>query len=418
MPVQLARGTRDILPTALRARRQVVSTLAEVFARAGFEPLETPAIERLDTLMGKYGDEGDKLMFRILERGEGAAAGRTDLGLRYDLTVPLARLVAMHPELALPFRRYQVQPVWRADRPQAGRFREFVQCDGDIVGAPGPIADAECLALVSQGIRALGFTAFTVKVNHRGILTAIAAAAGIPEGPALVAIDKLDKVGRDGVSAELRAQGHDPSALWSILDGDGPAAFGGIAPDAARSIDEVLRRAADLGASNLRFDATLARGLGYYTGAVYEVVIEDSGVGSVAGGGRYDGLIGMFCGREVPAVGVSFGLDRLLTVMEARGMLGGAGSGTRAFVTLFDEPGVTESLAFAAELRAAGIATETWLGPAGALGRQLKQAAGRGIPFALVMGPDERAAGNVAVKDLRSGEQRVVPRAGVMEVLR
>ncbi len=427
MSVQAARGTRDLLPEAMHRRLHVIARIREVFQRFGFEPLETPAIERIETLMGKYGDEGEKLIFRILERGEGGREGKADLALRYDLTVPLARVMAMNAGTPLPFKRYQVQPVWRADRPQKGRFREFYQCDADIVGSRSRVADAECIAIADVAIAALGFERFEVRVNHRALLRAIVAAAGAPEreGEVLVAIDKLDKIGREGVTNELLGRGLDAGVverLWAILAEpaslDAVAAAAGEAATApAEELREVLANARALGASHVVFDATLARGLGYYTGPVFEAVLTDGGVGSVSGGGRYDGLIGMFSGRDVPAVGVSLGLERLLTVMEERGMLEGAGTRTRALVTIFSADLAQDALTTARELRAAGIDTEAWLGEPGSLGKQFKYAAGKRIPFAIVRGPSEVEAGTANVKDLRSGEQRVVAVADIAGVL-
>lgn len=427
MPVFAAKGTRDFLPAAMHARLRVIQTIREVYGTFGFEPLETPAMERVDTLMGKYGDEGDRLIFKILERGEGGREGKADLALRYDLTVPLARVMAMNQGLPLPFKRYQIAPVWRADRPQKGRFREFYQCDGDIVGTRSLVADAECIAMAHLALERLGFDDFTAHVNHRALLSAIVAAAGVPdrESEVLVAVDKLDKIGKDGVTAELIERGIPEAAvarLWDILAEplslDRVAAeLGDAAAGPVAELRTLFAHLADLGAHRAVFDATLARGLGYYTGAVYEVKITNGGVGTVAAGGRYDGLVGMFSGKPVPAVGISIGIERLLVVMEERGMLTGAGTPVRALVTLFDAATVPAALALARELRASGVAVETWLGEPGGLGKQFKYANQRGIAHALVLGPDEAAAGTVAVKQLASGVQTVVPRAEVAAML-
>ncbi len=427
-PVQNARGTRDLLPAAMHARLHVIAIVREVFARYGFEPVETPAFERIETLMGKYGDEGEKLIFRILERGEGGREGKADLALRYDLTVPLARLIAQNPALPMPFKRYQIQPVWRADRPQKGRFREFYQCDADIVGVNSRVADAECLAVAHDVLTRLGFAAFQIKLNHRGLLREMVAAAGAAEfeGAVLNAIDKLDKVSWEAAFAPLVDSGPGPEAierLRAILASPHDleavaAAVGSPASAHVAELREVLAHARALGAASVVFDATLARGLGYYTGPVFEAVILDGGVGSVSGGGRYDGLVGMFSGRSVPAVGISLGLERLLVVMEERGMLASTGTRTRALVTRFAADLDGETLRLAAELRAAGIDVETWLGEPGALGKQFKYADSRGVVFAVVLGPDELAAGQVALKDLRTGEQRRVDRAALADALR
>ncbi len=281
MAVHLAKGMRDFLPAQMNNRLRVIETLRGVFTRFGFEPLETPAVERIETLTGKYGDEGEHLIYRILKRGEGGRRGEVDAGLRYDLTVPLARVVAMNRDLPTPFKRYQIQPVWRAERPQKGRFREFYQCDVDTVGCPGMIADAECVAVVEQALVALGFQDFEVRINHRRILRAITEAMGAPEreGEILVAVDKLDKIGREGVRAELLGRGLSQravDALWSTLDAgagwEGLSALadrlGPAGAAAAAELEDLRRQALAMGVDpgHITFDPTLARGLSYYTG--------------------------------------------------------------------------------------------------------------------------------------------------------
>lgn len=419
MEARNARGTRDIPPAMVHRRTEVVDRIRGVFTRYGFEPLETPAIERLDTLEGKYGEEGNKLLFRILERGEGGREGKADLGLRYDLTVPLARYVAQTPSLPLPFKRYQIQPVWRADRPAKGRFREFFQCDVDTVGSTSPLADAEVIAVWSDSLRALGFSDYTIHVNHRGLLGALVAAAGCAEqeSSVLVAIDKLDKVGMEGVEKELVDRGISADSIAVLLDGLGRAAdidaIEAIGGDAARTaaagLREVLHLADGLGAQGVVFDGSLARGMSYYTGPVFEARITGGGVGSVGGGGRYDKLIGLYGGRDLPATGSSLGLERLVTVMEERGMLTTPSTSTRALVTIFSADTMDASVRLAARLRAEGLPVETWLGAPGELGKQLKYAASRAFPFALVLGPDELAQGVVAVRDLNAKAQTLVP---------
>jgi len=399
----------------MHRRMAVIGIIREVFARYGFEPLETPAIERIETLMGKYGEEGDQLIFRILERGEGGKEGKADMALRYDLTVPLARVMAMNQNLALPFKRYQVQPVYRADRPQRGRYREFYQCDADIVGSRSRVADAECLAVANEALTRLAFEDVTIHLNHRQLLAALVAAAGAAdrETDVLVAVDKLDKIGREGVIEELRRRAILEASiqrLWDLLaastDLDTTAQLvGAAAAGPASELREVMEHAEALGATRVRFDATLARGLSYYTGPVYEAKLGDRSIGTVAAGGRYDGLIGMFSGRDVPAVGISIGLERILVVLEERSTLATPPTRTRALVTLFAPDLVPASLALAARLRARGVDVETWLGEPGGLGKQFKYAAGKGIPFAVVIGPDEAQAGVVSLKDLTTGTQ-------------
>ena len=422
MDVFLARGTRDFLPAQMRQRLAVLATLRGVFERFGFEPLETPAFERIETLTGKYGDEGDKLFFRILERGEGGREGKADMGLRYDLTVPLARVMAMHPEIRLPFRRYQMQPVWRAERPGRGRFREFWQCDVDIAGTTSAIADAECLAVVSASLEALNLPDYTIKVNDRRILSSLARSAGATdeksESSVLIAVDKLDKIGRDGVSLDLEKRGFDAEGiarLWAALDDATVGGLDGIqgddrAAEGAATLRRVFEAAVTLGvpAAKIVFDPTLARGLDYYTGPVFEAVLNGAGMGSVAGGGRYDRLIGMFASKPIPAVGVALGIERLVTVMEERAAPGEAEASPDVLVALFGEETQLETLRAARAFRDAGIATEVFTEFV-KLGNQLKHANARKYRFVLLVGPDEAARNVVSLRRLSTGEQIQVP---------
>ncbi len=328
---------RDFLPDDVRRREYVVGIIRDVYDRYGFEPLETPAVENIDTLLGKYGDEGNKLIFKILMRGEHEASGQADLALRYDLTVPLARVVAEYQsKLPRIFKRYQIQPVWRADRPSRGRFREFYQCDIDSIGSASPVAEAEQIAAVSEILTALGFSDFTIRLNHRAVLAGILASAEVAEAQhaeGLVALDKLDKVGVEGVRAELIARGlsaHSAERLLS-LTGSAPSEdplhdidnlrgqIGHLAPaaDGLSNLDEIVRLSS--ARSHIRLDKSLARGLSYYTGAIMEISVNDL-PGSLGAGGRYDNLIGMFLGSDVPACGFSLGLERILVVMQERGM--------------------------------------------------------------------------------------------------
>lgn len=421
MSVHLARGARDFLPETMRHRRAVIRTIEDVFRRYGFEPLGTPAIERIETLTGKYGEEGDQLLFRILKRGEGAATGECDMALRYDLTVPLARVLAMNPGLRMPFKRFQVAPVWRADRPQRGRFREFYQCDADIAGTTSPLADAECLAVAADALTALGFDRFTLRLNDRRILRSMARVAGArpdQEIGVLIAVDKLDKIGRDGVDqalAELGLAESGREALWKVLDlpRGHETTLDALAPllddegrEGVATLREVLALARDLGVSadRVAVDPTLARGLDYYTGPVYEAVLDDRPIGSVAGGGRYDGLVGMFSGKTVPAVGVSLGLERLITILEEEGREAQAGATADVLVTVFSPELRGASVRVARALRQAGIATELYLDDR-KLKAQLKHADARGYRFIAILGPDEAREGRWTLKRLSDGEQ-------------
>jgi histidyl-tRNA synthetase len=423
---------RDFLPDDVRRRNYVIGIVEDVYRRYGFEPLETPALENIETLMGKYGDEGAKLIFKVLRRGEHEASGETDLALRYDLTVPLARLVAEHRgKLPKFFKRYQIQPVWRADRPARGRFREFYQCDVDCMGSRSPVVEAEVCGAVSDVLTTLGFEQFTLRMNHRQVLTALLTNAGVaPElhAHALVAIDKLDKIGREGVEKELATRGIATESHGRLLDWMGAGARpdlldwlereSGPYDDQARAAFQNLREIFALGqasaaAGHLIFDPSLARGLSYYTGAIMEINVPDL-AGSLGGGGRYDGLIGMFCGEEIPACGFSLGLERILVVMTERGMFpkhveSGAAD---AMVTIFDAGSIEASLQLARELRAAGLSVEVYP-EADKIGKQFKYAAARGIRFVTVIGPDERAAGQVTVRNLESSEQTVIAQSEV-----
>ncbi len=422
MSVHLAKGARDFLPDAMAPRLAVVDRLREVFSRHGFEPLETPAFERIETLLGKYGDEGQKLIFKILKRGAGGERGKCDLALRYDLTVPLARVIAMNPGLRLPFKRWQVAPVWRADRPAKGRFREFVQCDADIVGSTEAIADAECIALASAAMTQLGLDDAVVRLNDRRVLAGLAQtlSARDREGPLLVTIDKLDKIGRDGVTRELEGRGFDAeqiARMWTVLDlqGDNASVLAGLAERLEPSADvdaglerlaEVLTLCEALGvpAGRVRIDPTLARGLDYYTGPVFEVTIEGTGVGSLAGGGRYDGLIGVFGKTQVPAVGVALGLDRLLLVLEERGLLDAGDHRIDVLVTVYDPAHRVAAVRAAAALRAEGVRVDLYAGPP-KLKAQMKYAHAKGVRWVVVIGPDEAADGRWSVKNMGSGKQ-------------
>ncbi len=423
---------RDFLPEDVRRRDYVIGIVVDVYSRYGFEPLETPALENIETLTGKYGEEGAKLIFKVLRRGEHEGSGETDLALRYDLTVPLARVVAEHRgKLPRFFKRYQIQPVWRADRPARGRFREFYQCDVDIMGSRSPVVEVELCSAVSDVLTKLGFEDFKIRINHRQVLATLLTSAGVqPElhGQALVALDKLDKIGREGVQQELESRGvatpsHDRLLAW-MTAGSRPDALDWLEAEcgdrgrrdndtraAFQNMREIFALAKVSGSTTqLTFDPSLARGLSYYTGAIMEINVPDLG-GSLGGGGRYDGLIGMFSGEEIPACGFSLGLERILVVMTERQMFPAHVQAVAAevMVTVFDDDGVGPSLQLARELRAAGVSVEVYP-ELDKLGKQFKYASARGIPFVTVMGADERAARQVTIKNMVSGEQTSVER--------
>ena len=422
---------RDFLPEDVRRRRHVLDVVTDVYERYGFEPLETPAVENIETLLGKYGEEGNRLIFKILKRGEHEQTGQADLALRYDLTVPLARVVAEY-RARLPkfFKRYQIQPVWRADRPARGRFREFYQCDVDAIGSTSPAVEVEVCAAVSDVLDRLGFDDYRIRLNHREVLRGLLDVSGVTgdlHDAALVAIDKLDKIGRDGVIAELTERGVAHQAAVRALDAfDAPAERASDAlveqlagrlhghprgAEALANLRAILSLAAATAAGpRLRVDPSLARGLSYYTGAIFEIAV--AGIGSLGGGGRYDHLVGMFSRESVPACGFSLGLERILVIMAERGMFPAAVTAGAADVlaTTWNAESLADTLALARDLRGAGLRVEVYP-EADKMGRQMKYAAARGVRFATIVGDDERTAGTVMVKDLTSGEQQAVPRA-------
>jgi histidyl-tRNA synthetase len=445
MTTHPARGMRDFLPDDVRRRQYVIGVIAAVYETYGFEPLETPAVENIETLLGKYGEEGDKLIFRILKRGEGAGEGQADLALRYDLTVPLARVVAEYrAKLPKFFKRYQIQPVWRADRPQKGRFREFYQCDVDAIGSASMVIEAELLAAASEVMTRLGFSSVRIRLNHRLLLNAVLTQAGVPpaaQGPVISALDKVDKIGLNDAVAEIREVvgaklADEVTGLLVPLQHNAEAADGAAANERAlgeldtwlrgseagrlavaqlRAIVRLLPRA---GAWGLRVDPTLARGLSYYTGPIFEITVPDL-AGSLAGGGRYDNLIGMFSGEHIPACGISLGLERILVVMAERGMFppGLSTAPADVMVTLWSPEHLPDALALAGELRSAGLRVEVYP-EADRIGRQFKYASGRAIPFVAVVGDEEAAQGTVSIKNLGTGEQQRVPRADGAEAIR
>ena len=444
-------GMRDFLPLDVLRRNYVIDVIERVYQRYGFEPLETPTMERLSTLLGKYGEEGDQLLFRVMKRGEKlqealAAEHPTqdtlsDAGLRYDLTVPLARVVAEYrAKLPRVFKRYQIQPVYRADRPAKGRFREFYQCDIDIVGSSSQTVEAEVIAAGVEVLCELGFGPehpFAVRLNHRGILRGLMEVAGVPsslEDSALVAIDKLDKIGQEGVRRELDERGIEPGAAAKLME------TMSVAPTSGN--DEMLAWLSDLlkasapgskgvaelrqvllysahgpAAEYLRVDPYLARGLSYYTGPIFE--IEFPGFSSSGGGGgRYDDLIGMFSGQSIPACGFSLGLERILIILEEQNMFPARLAGQpQVLVTLFDEASSAASIRLAHELRAAGLRVDLYPDQ-DRYGRQFKYGEDRQIRYVALISPREIEAGVVAIKDLVSGEQVDLPASEVVAWLR
>ena len=432
-------GMRDFLPQETLRRRFVQNTIRRVFEQYGFVELETPAVENLSTLLGKYGEEGDQLLFRLLHRRDRLTRALeqetttekdlAEMGLRYDLTVPLARVIAHNTDLPRFFKRYQMQMVWRADRPGKGRYREFMQCDVDVTGTKSLIADAEVCAAVTQALQELGLKGFSIHLNHRQLLKSLIQVAGIAaeqEEISLVAVDKWDKIGEAGVIQELQNRGVAPEAaskLFGLLkrpEGidekaelerlkallkDSPGSEAAIA-----DLMQVLQLSTHTAAGPcLRVDATLARGLGYYTGPIFEIRSPQA-KGSLGGGGRYDGLVGMFCNREIPAVGFSIGFERVVLIMEEAGLFPETKAGAQVLICRFDDADTTEVLKAAATLRQAGLNVEVYP-ETGKIGKQIGYADSLGIPVVGILGGAETTAQVISLKHLASGEQAKLPYA-------
>ncbi|CNF55705.1 histidyl-tRNA synthetase [Mycobacterium tuberculosis] len=413
-------GTRDFLAGALRTREHVFARIREVFERYGFEPLQTPAFERLETLTGKYGDEGDKLIFKILRRGEHEATGEADLALRYDMTVPLARVVAGYgSQLPTPYKRYAMGPVWRADRPGKGRFREFAQCDVDVVGSASPLADAEVVCALTDALDAVGIRKYRVLVNSRQALSGLLEVYGVPAdlgGGVLITLDKLDKHPPEKVAAELVDARSLDTDIADALVGDLTAADAVERMQTALKDSEAGRAGLEevgrllelaspkVGEDRISFTPSLVRGLDYYTGAIFEVVAEGM-PGSIASGGRYDGLISALGGPDVPACGGSLGVERIIGLLRDD-----EGDAHRVDVaaTMIAEDTASEVMGFAARLRDAGLRTEVYLAGSRKLAKQLKWAADRKARYALIYGASDKQAGVVTVRDMDSGEQAQV----------
>ncbi len=453
-----ARGLRDFLPADVRKREYVIGIIKQTYESYGFEPLETPAVENIETLMGKYGEEGNQLIFKILKRGEkldeALAAGRnasvneralSDLALRYDLTVPLARVVANHKnDLPKFFKRYQMQPVWRADRPARGRFREFYQCDVDVIGSESMIVEAEIISAASEILIRLGFADFVVRLNHRKILTGLLSIWVQDESKhisALVALDKLDKIGSEGVIRELVGIGIsevDAEGILGIFDliekqTSAMTRDALIHETVLDMLDDQIGKDSDVGRSGIaglrklarflsihsthvdwRIDPSLARGLSYYTGAIIEINVPDL-AGSLGGGGRYDGLIGMFGKEQIPACGFSLGLERILVVMDERNMFPpeiADSTPADVMVTIWSEETAADSLKLANDLRSAGLRA-TLYPEADKLGKQIKYADSIKVPWVCVLGESELAEGKVTLKNMKTGEQETLARDAV-----
>lgn len=523
--VRIPKGMRDILPVQMIKRQYVIDVIKKVFETFGFEPLQTPAIEMSETLRGKYGEDAERLIYNTYYSN----TAKDDLSLRYDLSVPLCRVVAIHPNLTKPFKRYQIAPVWRADRPQKGRYREFYQCDADTVGSASMLADAEIIHVIYEILTRLGFNNFVTYINHRKVLQGIGQFAGVPDrllGSLYRSIDKIDKIGLDGVERELKAVGlpRDIQAalvratrlllqeklanedfeanlieqgvskqiaqaikpkivetieqtnrsamkpaniqnvavrlvgqqidtlrmiyesderiemiptsvitkLLALLQISGPnrqvlADLGhtlgdvSVAVEGIFELEEMIRYFENLGIPEqfMVINFSMVRGLEYYTGPIFETIVKEPNIGSITGGGRYDKLIGMFTKRSQPATGTSFGIERIIDVMEEMNMFPPEVNSTvsQVLVSRFDDSTVDESLKLANTLRQAGLNVELYFGSE-SLKQQLKYANTKSIPLVLIAGPDEIAAGQVTLKQMNTGEQKQVDRDAAATVIK
>lgn len=453
----LPKGTRDFSPQEMVKRNYIFDTIKTVFRKYGYAEIQTPSMENLQTLTGKYGDEGDKLIFKILNSGDYlakvdetlittrnsqlATSKLSEKALRYDLTVPFARYVVMHQsEISFPFKRFQVQPVWRADRPQKGRYREFYQCDADVVGSPSLLNEAEFILIYHEALSNLGLKDFDIKINNRKILSGIAEIIGKPEliVDMTVAIDKLDKIGFEGVTKELLARGFTEADIDKLkpvilLEGANAEKLESLKYVLANSeiglkgiseIETVFDYVSKLTSHNpqlktvIELDITLARGLNYYTGCIFEVKTNEVAMGSIGGGGRYDDLTGMFGLKDLTGVGISFGADRIYDVLEELNLFpSSAAQGTTVLISNFDENAELYALPILQSLRNAHISSELY--PTSAkLKKQMSYADAKHIPYVILIGEEEIQSGQLTLKNMANGEQQKLVLAEIIERLK
>lgn len=457
----IPKGTRDFSQSEMAERNYIFDTIKSVYRTYGYAQIETPAMENLSTLMGKYGEEGDKLLFRILNSGDAFSAvspgecvkedGTFDSrsvtskvcekGLRYDLTVPFARYVVQHrSEITFPFRRFQIQPVWRADRPQKGRYREFYQCDADVIGSKSQINELELVQIVDEVFDRLGINVL-IKINNRKLLAGLAEIAGFPDKVVdiTVAIDKIDKIGLDAVKAEMRERGLTDAAVSVIepvlgmkgsngeklslmremMCGNSPSGI--VSEEGVKGVDELAELFSYIDSAAVRqkveIDLSLARGLNYYTGAIFEVKASDFPIGSICGGGRYDNLTGIFGLPGMSGVGISFGADRIYDVLKGLGKFpAGLASSTTLLFANMDESALPYIIDVARSLRRRGVSCEIYP-DGGKLKKQFEYAGHKSIPFISIIGGDEVASGTVNVKNLSSGEQKSFSRDAIDDIV-
>jgi histidyl-tRNA synthetase len=456
----LPKGTRDFSPQEMVRRNYIFDTIKTVFKKYGYAEIQTPSMENLSTLTGKYGDEGDQLIFKVLNSGDFLKDAEnkrqkepnfdynaknllplvSEKALRYDLTVPFARYVVMHQnDISFPFKRFQVQPVWRADRPQKGRYREFYQCDADVVGSPSLLNEAEFILIYQEALSNLGLKNYTIKINNRKILSGIAEMIGKPEliVDMTVAIDKLDKIGLDGVTKELLTRGFTegdidqlkPVILLQGSNADKLASLKVVLASSStglKGIEEIEKvfdyvsklQSADQSAAQLALDITLARGLNYYTGCIFEVKTNEVAMGSIGGGGRYDDLTGMFGLKDLTGVGISFGADRIYDVLAELNLFPAeTAQGTKVLISNFDAAAEAYAIPILQQLRSMNISAELY--PSSAkLKKQMSYADDKLIPFVLLIGGDEMGSGQLTLKEMQSGIQEKLTLADLIKKLR
>ena len=445
----IPKGTRDFGPAIMAKRQYIIDTIKKVFRKYGFQQLETPAMENLSTLTGKYGEEGDQLLFKILNSGDflkkvdeqelekksskDIASKISEKGLKYDLTVPFARHVVMNRyEITFPFKRFQIQPVWRADRPQKGRYREFYQCDADVVGTDALLCEAEIIQMIVETSNRLGIGDYSIRINHRGILAGLAELSNSQqnENALFVAIDKLDKIGEEKVKEELKDKGFNDNSITNLFEilnfaGSNDEKLEFLSSKLATSvkgkkgIEDIKEITTLLSKSNqpsnsFDFDITLARGLSYYTGTIFEVKVNNVSIGSVCGGGRYDNLTGVFGLPNVSGVGISFGIDRLFDVMEELELFPAETEvSSKILIAHFDMESLNYGLGVLNEIRKAGIASEIYPDQS-KIKKQLDYANKKKIPFVVMIGSDEMSTGQLAVKNMSSGEQEKLDLSNIL----
>jgi len=409
---KILKGFRDFLPKQMAIRRKVFDIIKDTFESYGFDPIETPTLEYSEILLGKYGEEADKLVYRFKDQG-----GR-DVAMRYDLTVPLSRVCAQYSQqLTKPFKRYQIQPVWRAEKPQKGRYRELTQCDVDIVGIKSPLADAEIIAIIYNILNKIGFEKFTIRINSRQVLFSIMEKAEVSKDEILSvirSIDKLDKISIEEVKQELRLKNIKSQTIEKIFQFIQEAE-----PDIF--LRDMLSLVEKLGVPKdfFKFDPILARGLDYYTGPIYETFVEKPKIGSITGGGRYDKLIGIFIGQDIPACGTTIGIDRIVDVIEELNLWPEFSStNTRVLITALDEFFIGQAIEISQSLRLEEINTEIYLNFEDRLEKQLKYADKKGISFVIILGLDGAQENTVVLKNLRKKMQKEIDKSEIIEELK